>query len=74
VGATVAGVLLVIFLIVILVVQFVKIGVRNSEKRKLETQIDRYEKLIENEEKDIDFYMSEQGLRMLAVQHGWTSK
>ena len=61
VGATVAGVLLVLFLIIVLVVQFVKIGVRN-------------ERLIQEGEMDLEFYKSEQGLRRLAVQHGWVSK
>lgn len=74
VGATVAGVLLVIFLIVVLVVQFVKIGVRNNEAKRLQNQIDEYEQLIENGEKDLEFYKSEQGLRRLAVQHGWKLK
>ena len=74
VGATIAGVLLVIFLVIVLVVQFVKISVRNNEKRRLESQIDEYERLIKEGKMDLEFYNSEQGLRRLAVQHGWVLK
>lgn len=36
VGATVGGVLLLVFLLVVLIVQFVQIGVNNAEKARLD--------------------------------------
>ena len=72
ISATVAGVLLIVFLVVILIIQFAKIGVKNAEKSRLQDTIRQYEKLNEKTEKDIEFYKTEEGLRMLAVMQGWT--
>lgn len=72
IGATVAGVLLIVFLVVILVIQFAKIGVKNAERGRLQDQIEQYRKLNEETEKDIEFYKTQEGLRMLAVMNGWT--
>ena len=72
ISATAAGVLLIVFLEVILIVQFVKIGVKNAEKSRLQETIKLYEKLNDAEEKNIEFYKTEEGLRMLAVLQGWT--
>ena len=71
ISATVAGVLLIVFLVVILVIQFAKIGVRNAEKGRLQDRIEQYEKLNQETEKDIEFYKTQEGLRMLAVMNGW---
>lgn len=71
ISATAAGVLLVVFLVIILVIQFVKIGVKNAEKSRLQDRIDRYERLSEETERDIEFYKTQEGLRMLAVMNGW---
>lgn len=74
VGATVAGVLLIIFLVVVLIIQFVQIGVRKKEARELNSQIENYERLINEAEKQLDFYQTEEGLRFLALQSHWNSK
>lgn len=71
ISATVAGVLLIVFLVVILIIQFAKIGVKNAEKGKLQDQIDQYERLSEETEKELDFYKTQEGLRRLAVMNGW---
>ncbi|MDE6411096.1 MAG: hypothetical protein K2L02_00970 [Clostridia bacterium] len=71
ISATVAGVLLIVFLVVILIVQFVKIGVKNAEKSRLEDTIEKYEKLSEKTEKDLEYFKTEDGLRMLAVLNNW---
>lgn len=71
ISATVAGVLLIVFLVVILVIQFAKIGVKNAEKSRLQDEIEQYEKLNSETEKDIEFYKTQEGLRMLAVMNGW---
>lgn len=74
ISATAAGVLLIVFLVVLLIVQFAQIGVRNAEKSKLQEQIKQYEKLNDETEKDLDFYKTEKGLRMLAVMNGYKYK
>lgn len=74
IGATIAGVLLIVFLVVILVIQFARIGVKNAEKSKLQDQIDQYGKLSQDLEKDLDFYKTEEGLRRLAVLNGYKHK
>ena len=47
-GATVAGVLLIVFLVAILIVQFVQIGVVNRRRAEYDRQIEQYEALIES--------------------------
>lgn len=74
VGATVAGVLLIIFLVVVLIIQFVQIGVRKKEARELNQQIEEYEEKINEAEKLLDFYETEEGLRILALFWNWHSK
>lgn len=71
VGATVAGVLLVLFLIVILIVQFVQIGVANAQSRRLDEEIAKYEQMIEEGEDALDFYQNGLGLYYLALERGW---
>lgn len=71
VGATVGGVLLIIFLTVILIIQFVQIGVRNSQRAQLEEEISRYENMIESDQTDLDYYRTQAGLHYLARKEGW---
>ena len=71
ISATVAGVLLMVFLVIILVIQFARIGVRNAEKHRLENEVEKYEKLNSETEKDLDFFKTQEGLRMLAVMNGY---
>ena len=73
-GATVAGVLLVLFLIVILIVQFVQIGVANAQSSRLDDEIARYEEMIASGERDLNFYETQDGMYYLALQQGWTSR
>ena len=71
VGATIAGVLLVVFLVVILIVQFVQLGVANARSRRLDEEIARYEELLQTGQEDLDFYESGLGLYYLALERGW---
>lgn len=71
VGATVGGVLLLVFLLVVLIVQFVQIGVNNAEKARLDKQIAEYEALIESGNESLEYYQTERGLYYLARQQGW---
>ena len=70
-GATVAGVLLVLFLAIILIIQFVQIGVSNSRSKQLDEAIARYEQMIAEGKEDIDFYENGLGLYYLALKQGW---
>ncbi len=74
VASTAAGVLLIIFLIVVLIVQFVQIGVRNSERAKLNETIARYEQMNENSERNLEYYQSEFGAYQLALEAGYKTK
>ncbi len=71
VGATVGGVLLVLFLIVVLIIQFVQIGVQNRTEDELNEQIARYEQMIADGEDKITYYEEGNGLYYLARKHGW---
>ena len=63
-----------VFLIIFLILQFVQIGVRNSEKRYLEGEVQRYEDLNSDLGRDLDFFKTQEGLRMLAVMFGYKYK
>ena len=71
VGATVGGVLLVLFLVVVLIIQFVQIGVQNRMEDELNEQIAQLEQMISDGEKDLNYYEEENGLYYLARKHGW---
>ncbi len=71
VGATVAGVLLIIFLVIILIVQFVQIGVANAKKDRLDDLIQQYEQSIAQGQNDLDYYKSGEGLYYYARQYGF---
>ncbi len=71
VGATVGGLLIVLFLVIVLIVQFVQIGVRQSESARLDDEIARYEEMIESDQTDLDYYQTQTGLYYLARKEGW---
>ena len=71
VGGTVAGVLLFLCLFVILIVQFVQIGVRKKIEAELDREKARYEQLIAEGYSQLEIYETEQGLYELALKYGW---
>lgn len=73
VGATVAGVLLVVFLIVVLVIQVVSYGVKNREIREYDRLIEEYKQSNAAGEKELDAYMNGDALYYLALKRGWVS-
>lgn len=73
VAMTAAGVFLLVFLVIILVIQFAQIGVRNSTEKKYKDQLKQYEELIEKGEKDLEYFQTEDALYSLALEHGWKS-
>ena len=72
VGATVGGVLLIVFLVIILIVQFVQIAVGNTRKANLDREIQQYEQVIEKGESDLEDYKTGTGLYYYARMLGWT--
>ncbi|MBR7186750.1 MAG: hypothetical protein IKD43_04630 [Clostridia bacterium] len=71
VGATVAGVLLVLFLFVVIIIQLVQIGYKNAEIARIESEIERFEQLADQLEKDRDYFESELGMYHEALEQGW---
>lgn len=71
IGATVAGVLLIVVLVIFLIIQFAMIGVRRAEEKRLQNQVEYYKQLGDETGKDLEFFKTEEGLRMLAVMNGW---
>ena len=71
VGATVGGVLVVFFLFIVLIIQFVQMGVIGAESRDLSRNIDEYREQIENQEDILDEYLTGDALYWRAVMQGW---
>ena len=71
VGATVGAVLLIVFLLCILIIQFVQIGVGNARQKRLDEEIQHYEQLIREGEEDLEWYKKGNGLYLTARKYGW---
>lgn len=71
VGATVAGVLLIFFLVVVMIIQFVQMGVKNSERKKINNAQTELEQMIESDQHDLDWYKTAEGYYYLARKAGW---
>lgn len=70
-GTTVAGVLLVLFLVIILIVQFVQIGVANRRRAELEAAIAQVEEDIRNGQSDLESMQAREELIKRAMELGW---
>ena len=68
---TVAGTLVFLFLLGLLIVQFVKIGVGNAQRARYDEQNQEYERVISENEKDLHYYQTQEGLFHLALENGW---
>ena len=66
IGATVAAVLLFVFLLVFWIGQMIAIGVKNDRIADLKEQIAKYEQLIEEQSSDLDVYRSQAWLEQAA--------
>ncbi len=71
VGATIGGVLVVVFLLIVLIIQFVQMGVLNGEIHDLNDSIETYHQTIENDEEILDEYLTGDALYWRAVMQGW---
>lgn len=66
-----AGVLLVIFLLAVIIVQFVRIGRANAEKQRYQEAIDELKERIEQDQRDLEYFEKELGMYHQAVEQGW---
>ncbi len=71
IGATVGGVLLFIMLVVIIVIQFVQMGVRRSELNEYEAQREQLQAEIDKDLHDLDYYQSWFGMYSAALKQGF---
>lgn len=71
VGAIVAGVIVVVFLLAVIISQIVEIAVARQEQARLGREIERYEQLIEEGNRDLEYFESELGMYHQAVEQGW---
>ncbi len=71
VASTVAGVLLLTFFLVVIIIQLVQIGVKQGEVERLNGEITRLEQQIQDGEKNYEYYSSVEGLENLARQWGY---
>ena len=72
-GATVAGVLLIIFLVAILIVQFVQIGIVNQKRAEYDALIEQYNEMTDEQKNSLEALKLEETLRSLAMENGWTA-
>ena len=70
IGATVAAVVLFVFLLVFWICQMISISVKNRRIEELKAEIARYEQIIETSENDLEIYYSELWLEMAARELG----
>ena len=70
IGATVAAVVLFVFLLVFWISQLISISVKNRRIEELKAEIARYEQIIETSENDLEVYYSELWLEMAARELG----
>ena len=54
IAATVAGVLLGVFLLIVLIIQFVQIGVKNNRKRELDRLIEAQQETLDDKVKELN--------------------
>ena len=74
VATTVAGVLLIVFLVIVLIIQFVQLGVRNSRKYELERLIEQQKETLADEEADLDDLVNGFGMFWKALDYDYKYK
>ena len=74
IGATVGGVLLLIFLTVVLIIQFAQIGIRRKRERQLAEMQQRLEQQNADDLLQLEFFETESGKYYLALQMGYSSR
>ena len=74
IATTVAGVLLIVFLLIVLIIQFVQLGVKNSEKRELDRLIEAQQETLAGEEADLDNLENGFGMFWKALDYNYKYK
>lgn len=69
-----AGVLVVLFLVAVIVVQFVRISEARKENERYERALEELQQQIEQDRRDLDFFESELGMYHQAVERGWKTR
>ncbi len=70
-AVTVNVIILIVILAAVIIYQLVEIVVINARKQEIITEIEKYEKLIEQGENDLEYLQSEQYLLDLALKLGY---
>lgn len=74
IASVVAATLLVAVLLAVLIYQLVSIAVYNNRISKIEQEIADYQKTIDEQEEDLDFYLAEKGKEHLLYSYGWVKR
>ncbi len=70
-AVVVAGTILIVFLLGVVLYQFISMGVKQSKIDSMNAQISEYEQLIAKLDEDLDAYSREQVLEQLAREYGY---
>ncbi len=70
-AVVVAGTILIVFLLGVVLYQFISMGVKQSKIDSMNAQISEYEQLIAKLDEDLDAYSREQILEQLAREYGY---
>ena len=68
---TVNVILLIVILSAVIIYQIIAIGIGNSQKKALEKELDEYTQKVEQEEKNLEYYKSQQFLLDAAFKLGY---
>ncbi len=71
VGGTVAGVLLIMFLIITIVIQAAQIFIKQAERDRLQNEYEMLVQQYENAKDDLEYYSSDFYLEQLAYEYGY---
>lgn len=70
-AVVIAGTILVVFLLGVILYQFVSMGVKQGKIDSMNAQISEYEQLIAQLDEDLDAYTREEILEKLAREYGY---
>ncbi len=70
-ASVVAGTMLLVFLLAVLIYQWITLAVYNKRIAKAEEENKKLEEVIEEQKFDLQYYQSVMGKEWLAFQDGW---
>lgn len=71
VALTIAGTMLLLFLVILLGVQFGMYAAARAEEKRLDQEIEKYNKILEEDNKDLEYYSSKFYKYERALEMGW---